>query len=240
MIHSGSAPELVAAALGLESGGPLPVSVVDLRDAGTIRHAHADSLAECYRRLGESGLLGPEDWIGLLDHDAHPLDACLFALTGRRLLDDGGLAGVGIPQWHRGHCYLHPSFRLTRAAMVEEMGPDMAFRFRSRGEDGSPLRDTGESFTVWCERHGRPVLPLRVVSTAFPWSRWDSEMAPGSSPRLVGEHGEPVHVGYLMRYGLDERPLVSHVWTLPLRSKLFSDHDTATVLAAYLEEPMTA
>jgi hypothetical protein len=147
------------------------------------------------------------------------------------------LAGVGIPQWHRGHCYLHPSFRLARVETVEEMGPDMAFRCSS---PGAPLRDTGELFTVWCERNGRPILPLQVISTAFPWSRWDSEMAPGGSPRLRGEHGEPVHVGYGMQYGLEERPLVSHLWTMPLvASKPFSDHDAGTVMAAYLAEPMS-
>jgi hypothetical protein len=216
----------------------MAVEPLDLRGTPGIRHPHGDALAEAFLRLERSGLLAPEDWIALLDHDTHPVSSSTLADLGRKLKEREDLAGLGVPQWHRGHCYLHPSFLMTRVAIVLEMGPDTAFR-GVYPVDGKGIRDTAERFTVWCEERGRPLYRLRVVSTAFPWEVWDSEMAPGNSPELVGEHGERVRAGYLMRYGLAERPLLSHLWADPLQGQRYGGgHDAADVMSAYLAEPM--
>ncbi|HKE94871.1 MAG TPA: hypothetical protein VKB34_11225, partial [Povalibacter sp.] len=160
----------------------------------------------------------------------------------------------GIPQWHRGHCYLHPSFLVARAAVIAQMGPDTAFRIRMPRQ-GLSFWDVCEGFTVWCESNGQTLLPLRVNDTRFPWSRWDSNMVPGGGAELTGEHGERVRIGNLMLYGLTgERSLVSHVWAAPLRRHpklsrlkawltnrppgLAADFSQREVLAAYLAEPL--
>ena len=123
-------------------------------------------------------------------------------------------------------------------------------------EPSVPFRDVCERFSIWCSSNGLPLLPLRVNDTRYPWSRWDSNMAPGGRAELVGAHGERVRIGNLMRYGLTaERSLVSHVWAAPLRrhprlSRLLAwlrnvsaGHATGVserkVLAAYLSEPIS-
>lgn len=239
ILHDRSRPGVVAAAADLARLGGIATETVDLRGISGMRHPHGDSLVEAFLRLEGDGLLRPRDWLAILDHDTHPLCSSALADLGGKLREHGELAGLGIPQWHRGHCYLHPSFLLTRVATVLEMGPDRAFR-GYYPEDGKGLRDTAERFTTWCEEAGRPTYPLRVISTAFPWERWDSEMAPGGSPRLTGEHGENVHAGYLMRYGIDPaRPLLSHLWAAPLNGHRYGGgYETAAVLSAYLSEPM--
>ncbi len=64
-------------------------------------------------------------------------------------------------------------------------------------------------------------------------------MVPGWGARLTGEHGEPVHVGNLMRYGIaPEPPLVSHVWAAPFLAQGNRIHEPRAVFAAYLAEPM--
>jgi hypothetical protein len=232
VLHSDSSPEVAAEALA--SGGH-----VDLRDRIELKPTHGCSLAAAFRQLREDGEDGLRagDLVAVMDHDAHPLDTALLAEAARALLARQDLAGIGVPQWHRGHCYLHPSFLLTRAGLVDEMTPERAFLSR-RWPDRRLRWDTAEGFTAWCEDNGRPTLPMRVESTGFPWPRWDSEMVPDGGSRLTGEHGEAVQVGYLMRYGLEAgRPLLSHVWTAPLPSRFFSDHDPEEVLAAYLAEP---
>lgn len=232
VLHSDSAPDVAAEALA--RGGH-----VDLRDRTELKPSHGPSLTAAFRQLREQGL-GAGDLVAVMDHDAHPLDAGLFAEAARALLARRDLAGVGIPQWHRGHCYLHPSFLLTYAGLIDRMTPERAFLSR-RWPDRRLRWDTAEGFTAWCEDNGRPTLPLRVESTAFPWARWDSEMVPDRGARLTGEHGEPVHVGNLMRYGLDAgRPLLSHVWAAPLLSRFFSDRDREETLTTYLAEPMAA
>jgi hypothetical protein len=247
IVHDGSRGEVVrevlagcAASGGLAAGvdlRALPPEVIPLR--GTVRHGHG--LAEAYRRLRRAGQLDPGDLVAVLDHDAHPLDAGLFALLGSRLAARPDLAGTGIPQWYHGRCYLHPSLLLTRAATVDEMGPETAFLSRQPAFPGDPdWYDTCEGFTIWCERRDRPILPLRGISTAFPFDRWDSDMAPGGRAKLTGWHGEPVHVGHLMRFGLEpDRPLVSHIgagFLGPYRKDEFSRFTWNEVLAAYLEE----
>lgn len=244
ILHGKSRPAVAAAAADVERLGGIATKTVDLRGVSRIRHPHGDALVEAFLQLEGDHLLGPRDWIAILDHDCHPLRPSALADLGGKLQERGEIAeiaGIGIPQWHRGHCYLHPSFLLTRVATVLEMGPDQAFR-GSYPETGPGLRDTAERFTVWCEEAGRPTYPLRVISTAFPWERWDSDMAAGGSPRLTGEHGESVHAGYLMRYGIDEaRPLLSHLWAAPLHGHRFGGgYETSAVLSAYLSEPMEA
>ncbi|HWM93324.1 MAG TPA: hypothetical protein VN493_21355 [Thermoanaerobaculia bacterium] len=230
VVHSKSDPDVAAEAL--DSGG------IDLRGRPDLKPSHGESLAEAFLQLRAEGLLQDGDLLAVMDHDTHPLDPGLFAATASALLAREDLAGIGIPQWHRGHCYLHPSFLLTRVATVERMTPDRAFLSRM-WPDGRLRWDTAEGFTAWCEENGLPTCPLRVESTGFPWPRWDSEMVPDGGPRLTGEHGEPVHVGHLMRYGLEAgRPLLSHVWTAPLLSRHVSKADAQEVLAAYLAEPM--
>ncbi len=210
---------------------------VDLRDRAELKPAHGSSLAEAFRQLRKEGLQAG-DLVAVMDHDTHPLDAGLFAEAARALLARQDLGGVGIPTWHRGHCYLHPSFLLTRAGLVDAMTPERAFLAR-KWPDGRLRWDTAEGFTAWCEEDGRSTHAMRVESTGFPWPRWDSEMVPGRGSRLTGEHGEPVQVGNLMRYGLEAgRPLLSHVWAAPLLHRSFSDQDREEVLAAYLAEPM--
>jgi hypothetical protein len=118
--------------------------------------------------------------------------------------------------------------------------------------NGVAFWDVCEGFTVWCEEHGRTILPLRVNATRFPWSRWDSDMVPGNGAELIGEHGERVQVGNLMHYGLGEgRSLVSHMWAAPLRdssgvsrvkrwlsgNRPDPDYRLREVLSAYLAEP---
>lgn len=230
VVHGDSEPEVVAEALA--AGGH-----VDLRDRTGLETTHGQSLVEAFRQLRERSLQAG-DLVALMDHDTHPLDTGLFAEAARALLARRDLAGVGIPQWHRGHCYLHPSFLLTRVALIDRMTPERAF-LSQRWPDRRLRWDTAEGFTAWCEENGRPTLPLRVESTGFPWPRWDSEMVPDGGSRLTGEHGEPVQVGYLMRYGLEAgRPLVSHVWAAPLPRRFFADHDPDEVLAAYLAEDL--
>ena len=230
VLHGDSGPEVAAEALA--SGGH-----VDLRDRTGLQPKHGPSLAAAFRQLRDEGLQDG-DLVALMDHDVHPLDAGLFAEAARALLARQDLAGVGIPQWHRGHCYLHPSFLLTRAGLIDRMTPERAF-LSQRWPDRRLRWDTAEGFTAWCEDNGRSTLPMRVESTGFPWPRWDSEMVPDRGSRLTGEHGEPVQVGNLMRYGLEAgRPLLSHVWAAPLPRRFFSDHDPEEVLAKYLAEPL--
>lgn len=235
VVHGETAPEIATAAgalSGTESG--LRVSRVDLRQRDLGRLRHKDSLLAAYRELRESGRLRPGDLVAVMDHDAHPLRPEAFAATAARLATTGA-AGVGHPQWHHGHCYLHPSFLLTRVETIDEIGPELAL---ASCRDGSDVGDTAEGFTYWCEENGRPTYPLRVVSTGFPWDFWKSQNVEGESPRLRGTHGEAVHVGHLMRYGLPEGPpLFSHVCSVTLGGLHFSRHTEAEVLAAYFAEP---
>jgi len=242
VVHHASRPDIVAAAGEMSSPSSalsplprLPVAAVDLRGRPLVRRHHQDYLLEAYRELRRCRRLAADDLVAVMDHDAHPLREDALALAAERLLATGA-AGIGIPQWHRGRCYLHPSFSLSRVETIDAMAPELAFASR-RGP--RKVGDTGEGFTVWCEENGRPLSFLRVFSTAFPWREWDSDMAPGGAAELVGEHGEPVHVGHLMRYGLPEgTPLFSHVWLLPLGTGYFSDHEPEEVLDAYLAEPL--
>jgi hypothetical protein len=145
-----------------------------------------------------------------------------------------------VPQWHRGHCYLHPSFLIVRASLVRQMGVEWAFHSR-RGGPGT-AHDTCEGITRWCTERKIRLERMRVDFTGFPWDRWDSEMVPGGGARLVGEHGEHVVVGHVMRYGLAVGPaLFSHLWALPLGrsgARAFSRHDPNQVVRAYLDEPL--
>lgn len=249
ILHAGSSGKVVREVLSSCAASGGFAACLDLRacppevvpERGTLRHGHG--LAEAYRRLRRDGLLDPGDLVAVLDHDAHPLDARLFALLGNRLAADPALAGIGIPQWYHGRCYLHPSLLLTRAATVDEMGPETAFLSRQPAFPGDPgWYDTCEGFTIWCGRRHRPILPLRGIATAFPFERWDSDMAPGGGATLNGWHGEPVHVGHLMRFGLEPgRPLVSHIGAGFLgyyRNKRFSRFAWSEVLAAYLKEEL--
>lgn len=249
IVHAGTRrPVLEAVRSGCAGSGGL-AACIDLRKAppevvpghGPLSHGHG--LAEAYRALCRDGLLGPDDLVATLDHDAHPLRTDLFARLGSLLLAEPDLAGIGIPQWYHGRCYLHPSLLLTRAALIEEMGPETAFQATRPASPGSEWHDTCEGFTIWCERHGRRILPLRVLSTGFPFARWDSDMAPDGGTELTGWHGERVRVGHLMRFGLEpERPLVSHLWAGflgPYQEDGFSPWTWKEVLAAYLAEPLT-
>jgi len=247
ILHRWACEEAIAAVLAAGSRHGSLVAPVDLRDlpAESMPEdlCHGHSLAEAYRRLRDAGRLGGEDLVAALDHDAHPLHSGTFARLGALLLDGGAPAGIGIPQWHRGHCFLHPSLLLTRARLVDAMGEDCAFRLHRPARNGRAWSDTGEGFTIWCEQNGRPLLPLRVLSTGFPWTSWDSDMVPGRGTELTGWHGEPVRVGYLMRYGLEPGvPLVSHVWAGPLGPYRqwfhFGGQTQEEVLAAYLAEPL--
>jgi hypothetical protein len=255
IVHGGSAADVVEVARAASAADGLLCSCIVLPDKPpTSASAHGDSLADAALGLMHGGEMHDEDLIAVMDHDAHPLSADLFAAVGQRLLSVPSLGGIGIPQWHRGHCFLHPSFLMARAELVRQIGPD-AFRMRLP-ENGASLRDVGEGFTVWCENHGRAVQPLRVNATRLPWSRWDSDMVPNGGAELVGAHGERVRVGNLMHYGLgDERSLVSHVWAAPLKRQSTSarvkrwltgrtpasahDYDERRILSAYLSESTT-
>jgi hypothetical protein len=204
---------------------------------------HGQGLAAGFELLQGRLHLEPDDLVVLLDHDTHPLDARLFARLGEALRERPELAGTGIPQWHRGHCYLHPSLLATRAATIFEMGTAAAFEVRVPPSEGSgDWHDTAEGFTAWCEGRGRALLPLRVNATRFPWTHWDSDMVPGGGACLTGEHGEAVQVGNLMHYGFEAgASLASHVWAGPLgpfRWLRLSDYDREAVFAAYLSEPL--
>jgi hypothetical protein len=235
VVHGGSRPDVRAAARAMSSPeAPLPAAAVDLSRRPLPGPPHKEALVTAYRRLRRSGRLAASDLVAVMDHDAHPLHREAMAAAAGRLLESGA-AGLGIPQWHRRRCYLHPSFLLARAATLDEAGPELAFASR---RDGRRLGDTGEGFTVWCEENGRSIDPLRVASTGFPWRFWKSENVPDSRAELAGEHGETVRVGHLMRYGLAEGPpLLSHVWSVTLGGHHFSDHDEEEVIAAYLAEP---
>ena len=257
VVHGRSAPEVVAAAHAVGAHDGISSSCIHLRGTpATSASAHGDSLAEALLELTRNGSVRDEDLIAVMDHDAHPVDADLFAAVGAKLLEQKSLAGIGIPQWHRGHCYLHPSFFVARAELIQQIGTETAFKVRLPGNNLS-LWDVCEGFTVWCENNGRPILPLRVNATRYPWSRWDSVMVPDGGAELVGGHGERVRVGNLMLYGLsEERSLVSHVWAAQLRrqsrvSRLkrwlkrrrpgsASEYDEAELLSAYLAEPQAS
>jgi hypothetical protein len=247
ILHAGSraaVKEAVRAGCAASGGLAEPIDLSDRLPAvmpgrQLMRHGHG--LAEAYRVLRRDGRLAADDLVAVLDHDAHPLDDRLFAVLGRRLAEQPDLAGIGIPQWYHGRTYLHPSFLLTRAATVDEMSVETAFLSRQPAFSHDPdWHDTCEGFTIWCERHRRGILPLRVVSTAYPFDKWDSDLAPGGGTELTGWHGEAVRVGHLMRFGLEaDRPLVSHVWASflgPWRHDRFSPFTWAEVAAAYLAE----
>lgn len=236
VIHRGTRRAVADAALATALPG-LAGACIDLRDHPAFEHVHGQCLHAAFDRLLASGSLDHADLVAILDHDTHPLHERLFGAAGRRLRE-GAWAGIGIPQWHRGHRYLHPSFLLTRVATIVEMGAATAFRAKVE-DPAAGYWDTAEGFTTWCERHGQPTCALRVCSTGFPWPSWDSDMVPDRGAKLTGEHGEPVHVGNLMRYGLAAaQPLVSHAWAAPLLAPSGRVHDEHAVLAAYLAEPM--
>jgi len=246
IVHRFSREDVGPAVAALEQGrGAFRARGLDLRgrqDIPRAGQAHGNALSAALQRLWRERAVDLDDLIGVVDHDAHPLDARLLARLAAQLESSPELAGVGIPHWERGHCYLHPALFLTRVRTVEEMGPSMAFEVQPPRTPGDETwSDTGEGFTLWCEEHGRPVLPLRVCSTAFPWATWESDMVPNNGTELTGWHGEPVRVGHLMRYGLaDGVPLVSHLWTTP--HGFFQGPDRRAtwdeVLAAYLAEPL--
>lgn len=256
IVHGGSAREVVEAAHAVRDHDGLVSSCVHLQATPeSSASAHGESLAEALAELTRTSALQDKDLIAVIDHDAHPLDVKLFAAAGERLLAQESLAGIGIPQWHRGHCYLHPSFLIARAEVIGKMGPDVAFEARMPGQ-GIAFWDVCEGFTVWCENNGRAILPLRVNATRFPWSRWDSGKVPDGGAEFIGEHGERVRFGNVMHYGLsEERSLVSHVWAAPLtrhpklsRLKawltnrapgLADDYDEREVLSTYLAEPLS-
>jgi hypothetical protein len=255
IVHGGSATEVVKAAYAIGEHDPANHCVHLRATPASSASAHGDSLAEALLELTRTSPLQEQDLIAVIDHDAHPVDVNLFAAAGEKLRAQESLAGIGIPQWHRDHCYLHPSFLMARAAVIGQMGPDVAFRVRMPQRDVS-FWDVCEGFTVWCENNGRAILPLRVNSTRFPWSRWDSGKAPDGGAEFLGEHGERVRFGNVMHYGLnEERSLVSHVWAAPLtrhpklsRLKawltnrapgLADDYDEREVISAYLAEPLS-
>ena len=201
--------------------------------------AHSRSLAAALQALWHQKAVGFDDLIGIIDHDAHPLDASLLARLAAELTGAPGLAGIGVPQWHCGHCFLHPALLLTRVRTVEEMGPSTAFEVRlPRAPDDGSYNDTAEGFTYRRGTRSRCYC-LGVCSTGTPWREWDSGMTPASGAELTGWHGKPVRVGNLMRYGLEENtPLVSHLWgVFHLGSPNHYPWDE--VLAAYLGEPMS-
>jgi hypothetical protein len=255
VVHGGSARAVVEAAYAVGQHDGLSCSCIHLQARpATPASAHGDSLAQALLELTRTAPVRDDDLIAVMDHDAHPVDVNLFATVGERLFAQKSLAGIGIPQWHRGHCYLHPSFLMARAEVIQQMGVETAFKVQPP-RCHLPFRDVCEGFTIWCENNGRPVLPLRVNDTRFPWARWDSDMVPEGGTELVGEHGERVRVGNLMLYGLgEERSLVSHVWAAPLRrqsrflrlKKWFTNSalgpaagfDEREVLSAYLAEPL--
>ena len=221
VVHRGSNAEVIEAAQAAFRSTGLHGGCVDLRNKpeGAAR-GHGDSLTEAFLEVARNDAIGDDDLIAVMDHDTHPVDVNLFAAVGEKLTGRKTLAGIGVPQWHRGHCYLHPSFLMARVGTIRQMGPGRAFKMRFLPERNDLFWDVGEGFTIWCEQNGREILPLRVHDTRFPWSSWDSEMVPGNEAVLVGEHGEHVHVGNLMRYGLEEdRPLLSHLWAGPLPGK---------------------
>jgi hypothetical protein len=252
VVHGGSSPDVIEMAYAVGDQGGASCSCIHLRaKPPTSASAHGDSLTEAVLQLTRAGALHDDDLIAVMDHDAHPVDASLFAVVGEKLLEQKSPAAIGIPQWHRGHCYLHPSFLMAGVDVIRQMGPETAFRARHHPS----FWDVCEGFSIWCENNGRAILPLRVNATRYPWSRWDSDMAPDGSAQLVGEHGEPVQVGNLMLYGLDaERSLVSHVWAAPLKRHarlarlkrwltnstpgLAADFNERDVLSAYLAEPL--
>lgn len=239
------AREEVRRAVGAARGGngDFAVRGLDLSDRSAAviprgGRSHGHSLAEAFRVLRARGELAACDLIAVLDHDAHPLDTGLFAALCAALAHRPEPAGVGIPHWHGTQCYLHPSLLLTRVETVERMGLATAFQVRLPiSPDSEDWDDTCEGFTAWCAKRRLPLLPLRVCSTAFPWTWWD-----GGSTEQTGGHGEAVRLGHLMSYGLaPERPLVSHVWAGalgPYRDLGLSPHGWDEVLAAYLSEPL--
>jgi hypothetical protein len=254
IVHGGSTAQVVEAAQAVGKNDGLSSSCIQLRATPeSSAAAHGGSLAAALLQLTSAGSVRDEDLIAVMDHDAHPVDSNLFVAVGETLLGEKAPAGIGIPQWHRGHCYLHPSFLMTRAGLIRQMGVETAFKVRLASGNGASFWDVCEGFTIWCEDNGRAILPMRVNATRFPWSRWDSDMVPGNGTKLVGEHGERVQMGNLMLYGLsEERSLVSHMWAAPLReysalSRLrrrltgnrgvADDHDLREVLSAYLAEP---
>jgi hypothetical protein len=254
IVHGGSTAEVVETAYAVAAHEGSSCSCIQLRATPTTAAgAHGDSLAEALLELSRTAPVHDEDLIAVMDHDAHPVDVSLFAAVGEQLLGPNSPAGIGIPQWHRGHCYLHPSFLMARAEVIRQMGAEAAFKVRVSGPHLS-FWDVCEGFTIWCRANGRTILPLRVNATGFPWSRWDSDRVPDGSTEFVGEHGEHVRVGNLMRYGLGEEcSLVSHVWAAPLRqhsrwlrakwwltnrTPVAADFDEREVLSAYLAEPL--
>ena len=255
VVHGGSNAKVVEAAHAVGEHDGLSSSCIHLRSMPeSSASAHGDSLAAALLELTRAGAIRDEDLVAVMDHDAHPVHADLFTAVGATLLGQKAPAGIGIPQWHRGHCYLHPSFLITRSALIRQMGVEVAFKAQKTTGSNASFWDVCEGFTVWCKDNGRTILPLRVNATRFPWSRWDSDMVPDNGTELIGQHGERVQMGNLMHYGLgEERSLVSHMWAAPLKeysglsrlrrlltktgTRVADDHDLRKVLSAYLAEP---
>src|SRR5262249_46160638 len=146
IVHGGSASEVVTAAQAASADDELACSCIHFPTTPpTSASAHGDSLAEAVMDLTHRGEVDDEDLIAVMDHDAHPVDADVLAAVGERLLSQPSAGGIGIPQWHRGHCYLHPSFLMVRAGLIRQIGPDVTFRMRLPGNDAS-LWDVGEGF----------------------------------------------------------------------------------------------
>lgn len=241
VLHADSDPSLERLATEL-SRGQLSARVISVgRPAPEVSGGglHARGLAAAYHQLVSAGDIEDDDLIAVVDHDCHPVHDEALAASVQHLAEREDLGGMGVPQWHRGHCYLHPSFAVLRARLVREMGVEWAFHSRRRG--GGKPHDTCEGFTRWCTARGVPLSRMRVNATLFPWERWDSQNVPGRGAALRGEHGESVVVGHVMRYGLEaDKPLVSHMWALPLRRagrRAFSRHDPTKVWQTYLDEP---
>ena len=236
IVHRFARDEVARGVLETDGGLDLRDRPLDVIPRGGRSHGH--SLAEAFRTLRRTGALENGDLVAFLDHDAHPLDTRLFAALASALVRTPEPLGLGIPHWHDGLCYLHPSLLLSRVETLERIGIAAACEVRLPATAGDGAwADTCEGFTAWGRERGLPLLPLRVCSTMFPWDWWD-----GGATARDGWHGEPVRHGHLMRYGLEqEKPLVSHVWAGalgPYRSLGLSQHTREEVLAAYLAEPL--
>lgn len=178
-----------------------------------VRHhgfEHGDCLAIVVGEMFANNEISETDFLLILDHDAHPLSRSFLIDMVGYFNTNPDTGGIGCPQWHRKHTYLHPSCALIRAKCVQGAGIESTFM---ADWSISPAIDTFEGYTLYCEENGIPLKFFMVESTDTPWATWDSVNAPGGSAILKGEYGEDVHVGNNMAYGLVRGwPLVSHLW----------------------------
>ena len=197
-------------------------------DVGPMGYAHGYSLSRAFKDLYEHGDVSDEDFLLILDHDAHPLRKNFLVRMYKELIADQAYGGVGVPWWHGDFTFLHPSCALIRVSAVSSMGPVNAFEANPDWR----IWDTFEKYSILCSQMNYTQKYFKVYSTTFPWKSWNRVKVPDCGITLTGNHGEFVRIGNHMIYGFaDGSPLISHLWMLT-----YKDRAETALIERYLED----